>query len=217
MREAFLDVLEREPNNDIQANCAEALGHWTLTPEADEAAAVAVRERLLEEATQPKKDLLRFKIESTLRSTKLTAGEVDAIAGLLATSTADFGSRYFAIEVAGVQAPMLLKDPATQAAGARLQNLLSETLAGEADPKLREKAAEHLGKVPGSLSARALVSAIEGDSAWHVRLAAAQALGVLDAGEGSDMARAALERAANHDADARVRKGAAANLSARGR
>ncbi|MBI4603845.1 MAG: HEAT repeat domain-containing protein [Planctomycetes bacterium] len=213
VREEFLETLGLEIDSAVHAECAEALGEWTVT--ADVPQAVAVREKLLEEAALPQADLLRLKIEPAMRSAPLTAREAEAVAQLLGARSDDLGSRYFAMEVAGAQVPLLLEDPHRRASGERLVALLLQTLAGDAEPKLREKAAEKLGRVPGPMTVAGLLSAAERDSAWNVRLAAARALG--PAADEQETIRSVLERLAQSDPDPRVRRAAAESLGSRSR
>jgi hypothetical protein len=214
LRQAFVVALETETVDAIQAEGAAALGAWTLAANGRQAEAAAIRASLLRLASAADKEMLRLKVEPVFRSATLSPGELEILGELVAAPAADFGSRYFTIEVAGAQAPALLADPRSEAAGARLHDFLLEAVAGEADAKLREKAAEQLGALAGSASARALIAALQSDPAWHVRLAAARALRQLDAGEAGGAVEAALGAAAKLDRDERVRAAAA---SARGK
>ena len=118
----------------------------------------------------------------------------------------EFAVRQFALEIVGSQIANLERSQSWKFGKQEIHDLLLDMITSDPESKLRETAVRQLVGIPGDVSARALVDALHGDTAWNVRFAAARELGALHTSSSAALVRTALKSAMLNDQDSRVRQ-----------
>lgn len=208
VRGEFLRAVRSETAAEVLGRVGFGLTEWAArrpepSPEQREIV-VAVLDR----AREPEANALRFLTERGLTSVPLTIDDVRSMAALLPEG--DFDRRRWAIAVLGDRAkrPEL---PGRDGLYASFADLARR----DADPKIREYAVGALASFPDRAeTADNLVGAFA-DDAWHVRAAAARAMGRLKRND--EKILSVLRSAAERDENDMVRRAAAEALELLGR
>ncbi len=211
VRQAFLIAVRRRPDKEdtktgssvTQGDIAASLAGWAAgedqkSPERGEVFLAVIQEGEVHEA-----DFLRLSTDEPLRRMAMSDSEVRLLAGLL--DGRDFDQRRWALSILG--------DKAKQADLPMREDLfasIERTVTTDPDPKIREYAAGALASFPDKDRAVDLLLGALGDEAWHVRVAAARALGRMKRQD--EGVRQALRRSADQDADENVRTAAGETL-----
>lgn len=199
VRRAFLEALPGEADPAAQGQLTKALTDWAAGETSDSPGRAQVVAAIFDGALRPDASALRLRSEDGLKRMAWTEPDVRALAPRI--ESGPFDQRRWAIAVlAGASSK-----PGAPARGEVFESL-SRVAAAEPDAKVRELAVTAVSSFPDQPSASKLLMGTLADPAWHVRAAAARALGRMGK---SEEILAALQKAEEGDADERVRRAAA--------
>ena len=216
LRETFRQQLPAESDAGNRANVGEALAGWARTSAGSPEEAGTVVSEILRESRLPERDLLRLKVQPDLKGVPMDSSHIDSLKRSASGVDGDaFAARQFALEILGSQTAHLENSGSGKFDNLEIQDFFLELVRNDSHPKLRETTVRQLAKIAGDRSAEALIGALDQDSAWNVRYAAARELGTLRSGSSSALVRTALKDAVVHDQDSRVQEAARQSLKSK--
>jgi HEAT repeat protein len=216
LRDAFRRLLAGESEVGNQAEVAEALAGWARRSGVSSPETATVVAEIIDEAQVPDRDLLRLKVQPDLRGVAMEPAHIEGLQRVASGNDGDeFAVRQFALEIVGSQIANLERSQSWKFGKQEIHDLLLDMITSDPESKLRETAVRQLVGIPGDVSARALVDALHGDTAWNVRFAAARELGTLRSDSSAALVRTALKDAMVNDQDSRVRQVAQRSLKSK--
>jgi HEAT repeat protein len=196
VRRAFLDALGLEADPATQGEVGKALADWAAGEAAGTPDRSAVFDAILEGARRPDASALRLRCEDGMKRMSWTAVEVRAVAPGIESGSFDQRRWSMAVLAGAASRP---DTPARDEVFEAIQRVASS----DPDAKIRDLAVTAASSFPDRPQAEALLIGSLEDTAWHVRAAAARALGRMNR---SVEILDALRRVEQGEADERVRR-----------